>query len=459
MDEIDKFDLEDDREAGALQNAEERTKTFPFPLRVKTSTPTTVHGEIWREFLKGDQRYYHVPCPCCQKEIVFKFRVKTELHGECGVRWWKESEDESKSEIMVDGEIVKDWDYEKVWRNAFYKCQECGGEIRDIHKQEMLLAGRWVPTNPNAQIGRRSYHLNSLYSLLGRECAFGAIAVKWLQTRGSMSARHAFINSTLAETWDDDKAVDDSPIFLEDYEKKDLPQGVTTLMSVDVQDNHFWVGVRDFMPPTKEYPNGQSWLRHYDRQEQIEVIEELQKIFAIDPKNVVMDMRHRTATVARWIVEHGWRGMMGSDKKGFLHTLGNGARIIKLYSPVNYRDPHLGTAFQGSSKPAMFIYWANDPVKDFLSVLRFSEPTIWHIHSTVVEGYQRQVNSARMSAERTHRTGRTVYRWKQFRRDNHALDVECMMQVLAMTLGLVSSPEEAASAMTRVMQFHSSGEA
>ena len=56
------FELKSDREAGALLNAEERTKSFPSPLHVKTSTHTTKRGQIWTEFLLGDQRFFYVPC-------------------------------------------------------------------------------------------------------------------------------------------------------------------------------------------------------------------------------------------------------------------------------------------------------------------------------------------------------------------------------------------------------------
>lgn len=122
-----------------------------YPLRVKTSTPT-------REFKLGDQRYYNVPCPHCGELIVFKFSLHSERYGDCGIRWWRVSEDESKT----GGE----WDMEKVRQNTFYKAQCCGGEIFDRHKPAMLRAGRWIPTNLNAEPGRRSYHLNSPYALL-----------------------------------------------------------------------------------------------------------------------------------------------------------------------------------------------------------------------------------------------------------------------------------------------------
>ena len=65
MDETDKFAVGNDREAGAVALAENRTKAYTNALRVKASTPTTPEGEIWQSFEQGDQRYYFVPCPHC----------------------------------------------------------------------------------------------------------------------------------------------------------------------------------------------------------------------------------------------------------------------------------------------------------------------------------------------------------------------------------------------------------
>ncbi len=434
MDETDKFKQNTDREAGALQLAEERTKTFPYPLRVKTSTPTTIHGEIWKEFLLGDQRYYHVPCPHCGSLIVFKFRMETE-HGVCGLRWWRESEDEVKGE---GGE----WDMEKARKNAFYKAQCCGHEIYDHHKPAMLRDGRWIPTNPNAEPRRRSYHLSSLYSLLGRETTFGAIAVAWLQTRGSITKRHNFINSMLAETWDDEKAVDDNPIFREAYDLTAIPEGRTGLMSIDVQENHFWVVARVFAPPTPELPHGESWQLFADRMETIEEVVALQRELGIEGKHVVIDCAHYTNRVAKWIVEHGWRGMWGQDKKGFLHQMQPGQNVQLLWSKVQYRDPHVGTPYQSDENAkAMYVFWANDPIKDLLAVLRYSHPPIFHIHAQAHRDYQRHMNAEQRVCVKMTKSGRYSYFWKQFSRDNHLFDCECMCLVRALQLGLVPMPD------------------
>jgi len=62
MDEVDKYGQETEFEPGALNNAEERAKNFPFSLIVKSSTPTVATHGIWPQFQLTDQRYYYVPC-------------------------------------------------------------------------------------------------------------------------------------------------------------------------------------------------------------------------------------------------------------------------------------------------------------------------------------------------------------------------------------------------------------
>ncbi|MEA3207880.1 MAG: hypothetical protein QOE70_937 [Chthoniobacter sp.] len=451
MDETDKFKMESDREAGALQLAEERTKTFAYPLRVKTSTPTTIHGDIWREFKLGDQRYYNVPCPHCDELVVFKFSVQSEKHGDCGIRWWRESEDESKT----GGE----WDMEKVRQNTFYKAQCCGGEIFDHHKPAMLRAGRWIPTNPNAEPGRRSYHLNSLYSLLGKECMWGVLAVKWLQTKGSITKRHNFINSTLAETWDDEKAVDDNPIFTEGYSTVEILTSSiadrVTILAADCQHGHFWVTVRNWAKPTAARPNGESWLLHAGKVEGgVEELQRLQREYQVEGKHVILDIAHFTNQVAKWLVENNWRGAWGSDKKGFIHTELSGQRLVRVWSPVQYRDPMLGTQFASEGNPkAKYVYWSNDQLKDLLSVLRYSEPTIFHVHSDVPIEYQRHLNAEIKTTKKSFQTGRITYYWRQLRRDNHLLDAECMNLLRALQLGFVPMPDEQPTATQRSLDF------
>ena len=144
-------------------------------------------------------------------------------------------------------------------------------------------------------------------------------------------------------------------------------------------------------------------------------------------KHVILDVAHFTNTVYKWIVENGWRGAWGDEKKGFIHTELSGQRVIRVYSPVQYRDPMLGTSFasEGNEK-ARYVYWANDPIKDLLAVLRYSEPPIFHVHTDVPVDYQRHMNAEIKTTKRSFQTNRVTYFWRRLRKDNHLLDAECM---------------------------------
>lgn len=184
LDETDKYATHSKQgtEAGALHLAENRTKSFANPLRVKTSTPTVDDGTIWSEFLLTDQRYYFLPCPHCAK--LFRFEWS-------GVRW-------DQAARGANGV----WDLVRVRISARYECPHCAGEINDGHKSRMLRDGKWIATNDGADGGRRGYHLNSLYAPW-KSCSFGALAVRFLQAQSDRSLLQDFMNSTLALPWVD----------------------------------------------------------------------------------------------------------------------------------------------------------------------------------------------------------------------------------------------------------------
>lgn len=66
MDDLDRFPPEVGEEGDVVTLAKGRTKAFARARRMFISTPTVRHESlIEREWLKSDQRRYHVPCPHC----------------------------------------------------------------------------------------------------------------------------------------------------------------------------------------------------------------------------------------------------------------------------------------------------------------------------------------------------------------------------------------------------------
>lgn len=435
MDETDKYGEQSKYEAAALQLAEERVKTYPFPFICKASTPTVEGRVIWPEFLKTDQRYYWLPCTRCGKRIILKFSVKTEKHGLCGVRWWVENEEEAKT----DGA----WDFKKVIANAHYKCQECGGRINDYERPMMLENGVWVPSNPGAEPGRFGYHLSSLYSILSQKTSLSAIAKEWLLSKTFLSSRQNFINSWLAETWDAERAFDHQDIVFVDIDPQNVPDGSVPITVVDVQENHFWVVTRRWAPPSKGKPHGESWLLFADRLETEEELQKHQEEYKVEGRNFILDMAFRPNQVARMCIEHDWRGSWGTDTKSFYWDMGDGRRIERIYSKPQFRDPHMGTAMQDRTlQRAVYFKFFKSAGLDILSSLRYTEPSMWHVSANVHDQYQRHLNSRMKILTQNKKTGRWVSIWKDMHRDNHLQDCEVVQSLRAIQLGLLALPDE-----------------
>lgn len=239
-DEIDTWPRASERETGALENALERIKDTPYPKILLSSTPTVASAQIWKEFIKGDQRYYFVPCPFCHR--FFRFVLK-------GLRWADEARRPDRS-----------WDLAIVKETIHYQCPHCAGKILDKHKLPMLKAGRWEPTPPGERLrwenkdipceqGRRSYHLNSLYP---EWLHFYTFAEKFILSRPDPEAWQSFINQWLAEPYFDfgnseelAAALRKTMITVPEGAPA-IPAGYKPLMHVDVQQLECWFRIRAF---------------------------------------------------------------------------------------------------------------------------------------------------------------------------------------------------------------------
>lgn len=217
LDEVDKFPEATERESNAVDLAEQRTKTFTGAKRFKVSTPTTEGGLIWREYLKGDQRKFFLPCVRCGAWILLSWD---------GVQW-----DESAKRKTG-------WDLAAVRKTAHFVCPECNGRIDDGDKVRMLRDGQWRPTASGVDPHFRSYCLPSLYSPWA-STNFGALAVKFLQAKEGW-ALQGFVNGYLAQPWKlDGERVDEIALgtHREKYESP-VPHGVYILTAgIDVQDD------------------------------------------------------------------------------------------------------------------------------------------------------------------------------------------------------------------------------
>jgi phage terminase large subunit GpA-like protein len=224
MDETDKYPGASKKEADPVSLAKERTKTFHNRKIVLASTPTLKSNHIWEAKENADiEKHYFMPCPHCGKMIEFKFS---------NLRF---PDDEGMS-------YVDRAEYAK------YVCQECGCVINDRQKHTMLQQGEWQIVEHKTQFARKVvFWLNTLYSPFVR---FADVAKEFLLSKKDSERFQNFVNSWLAEPWEDTNLKTNADLVME--RQTDLPELVVPEWAklltggVDVQETSLYLTIRAF---------------------------------------------------------------------------------------------------------------------------------------------------------------------------------------------------------------------
>ncbi|MDD3251775.1 MAG: phage terminase large subunit family protein [Lachnospiraceae bacterium] len=249
IDEIDKFPGASKKEADPVSLAEERSKTFRGRKIFKTSTPTLKTGHIWKAKESADvEKHYFIPCPHCGEFIELKFSnlkwpgKDKDLVDAYGIEAIKDRLDALEGD---DSDGLNDADRAEF---AFYVCQECGCVITDQQKQASVKKGRWeIVVQRTKFVKKVCFWINTLYSPFVR---FSEIAKKFMEAKEDPDKLQNFVNSWLAEAWEDTKLKTSAELVLE--RQTELPEFIvpdwTKLLTggVDVQENCLYWTIRAF---------------------------------------------------------------------------------------------------------------------------------------------------------------------------------------------------------------------
>ena len=223
LDEVDKYPGASKKEADPISLARERTKTFANRKIYMTSTPTIKSGHIWKNLLDCDvEKHFFVPCPHCGEMIELKF---------ANLRFPKEDDSLTASDRADQ---------------AVYVCQECGCVITDQHKAQMLRYGEWRIAKENNSARRKiGYWISVLYSPFVR---FSEIALEWINSQGDNERLQNFINSWLAEPWEDTRLTTSADVVMErqtEFDEFTVPSWAKFLTGgVDVQETCIYYTIR-----------------------------------------------------------------------------------------------------------------------------------------------------------------------------------------------------------------------
>ena len=148
--------------------ADSRSQAFDLAKIFKPGTPLIMPGcRITRNYKKGTQERFHVPCPHCDH--------------------YQPLEWENMLANLEEGKP----------ESAQFTCVACGGVIEQKHRYQVVLRGRWVADNPGAK--SISFHLWSAYGPL---MSWSRIADAWFKAKGDPEAERVFLNDVVGEAFE-----------------------------------------------------------------------------------------------------------------------------------------------------------------------------------------------------------------------------------------------------------------
>jgi len=230
LDDLDGWPGEVGTEGDPVTLIHKRALTYPNRKFLEISTPTNRGlSRIEASYLAGDQRRYFIPCPHCgYKDFLtwtgYRDFIGKKDPGHHRIEW---PEDHPEAAAMV--------------------CGRCAKQVEEDHKPGMLERGEWRPLAPGP--GRDpSWHISGLYAPLGWG-SWGEAAREWTRAQGNPLQLKGFINTTLAETYEDRAQGAEAESLSDRLEKypAQVPDGVGALVAaVDVQGDRLEVLVKGY---------------------------------------------------------------------------------------------------------------------------------------------------------------------------------------------------------------------
>ena len=391
LDEVDKYPGATKREADPISLAIERTKTYIFNRKIfMASTPTLKTGPIWKAKEEADaEKHYFVPCPHCSRYIELKFAQ---------LKW------PSKDDVP---------DRAKRADMTTYLCQECGCIITDRDKGAMLRAGRWQYVRQDAQTPKSvAYWMNTLYSPF---TSFSDIAREFMKAKDDPDLLHNFVNSWLAEPWEDTKLKTNAEMVMERQTTLpawELPTWAKLLTGgIDVQENCLYWTIRawgDYMT-SQNVAHGQA--------------------LSMDEVERIMNTEFRAPDGGSMMVDLALMDSGDQTDAVYNFCIANTEWVRPCKGVSNLQGHYrISTVDKAGSRAngLQLILVDGGKYKDMIAA-RMRRPNgsgSWMVHKDCDLDYAEQVTSEHKVTERVN--GREVQRWavKSSHADNHYLDCE-----------------------------------
>jgi len=386
-DEVDRYPASAGTEGDPLTLATRRQITFWNRKTLVGSTPVDRETSvIEREYLAGDRRQYHVPCPDCDHRQV--------------LRW----------EQVV-------WDKDDAGHRpetAAYACEDCGSLWSDAERWRAISRGEWVATQPFA--GAASFHITGFMSPW---MTLEEIVSDFLASKDWPTKLKTWVNTIKGEAWEERGEAADAGVLasrLEAYDGDTLPEAVRLVAAgVDTQDDRLeltFIGFGD---------GDEAWVIRHELlmgdTAKLPIWDELDRL--LRDTTFTTETGRRLKVRATCVDSGGHRGAMvlafcrARTNRRIYATkgIGNDNRGSK---PI-WAKQMLGTKNAGDRLWAVGVDTGKDKLSGRLRIVPRDEPTPFAVHfpdTGLSADYFEQLTAEHAITEIDKRSGRKVRRWK-----------------------------------------------
>ena len=206
-DEVDLYG-EISAEGDTIENYWTRAKTDDRGFQGVISKPGLADGPIDSFFKRGNQEWWNVPCPHHGCRSVQTLEWDRVIFGHCK-------------------DLTGAWDYDRMLGETFYRCKDCGGEIRDHHKPEMNESGRFIAT-AKGEPEIVTQQMSDLFSMYPSS-TLGHLAIEFVRatSSGNRKLLQSFRQQRLGLPWEEKVQRIESPDVLKlraPYRRGTIPQ-------------------------------------------------------------------------------------------------------------------------------------------------------------------------------------------------------------------------------------------
>ena len=335
-----------------------------------------------------------------------------------------------------------EWNWGQLVKSVRHECPHCAHHTPDTMaaKRALTQRSKWRSKGNDHVEGYRSRRVSaqSVYWI-----RWSDLVIQWVQAMdakrlGVLQPTKDFRMQRLAQPWQAEAnlpvlELKGSNYFQTDFKDGNaLPDEAARIMTIDVQQDHYWVVVRAWMR------NGYSKLLWTGPVMTLDNLRDIQTRLRVPDKRTMMDAGNSFhGAVYDRCAKYGWTALIGRAEDSFT-VRGNDGKPRKRYfsAPETVVAPTARTP-QGKRAQVLFFYWASDPVKDILANLRETGSPVWEFPQDVIPEYVAHLNSEVKRATVDNRTKKTRLRWAATNRANHLWDCEAMQVITAQMLEIL----------------------